>query len=82
MKKSKIAHYAVVISAVCAAIVLISTIIAVLVKKDSADTPVPYSGDSDYLDDLDAPAIAEKEDRHSSKVRRGYIPIKLGRQDD
>lgn len=82
MKISKTAQYALIICGICAAAILISTIIATLVKKEDAPASASTSGGTDSLKDHDAPAIAEKDDRHSSKVRRGYIPIQLGRQED
>lgn len=82
MKKSKIAFYAVIICVICAVCVVISTMIANHAKKAGDKKSIPSSGDADYLDDLDAPAIAEMEEKHPYKVRRGYIPINLGRQED
>ncbi len=35
--------------------------------------------DTDYLDDLDAPELPDREEKAPARVRRGYIPISLGR---
>ena len=49
-------------------------------REDITDYELSAPADEpDYLDDLDAPELPEKEEKIPSKVRRGYIPIQLGR---
>lgn len=80
MKKSKITSIAVIVSVLTAACMLAYFLINIL-GRDSDDPS--RIGEADYFDDLDIPEIPDtpvKEDKAPAKVRRGYIPIRLGRE--
>lgn len=80
MKKSKITLIALIIG-----IAAIAGIVAyyLMNRGDQEDSILSFDQDSgeetDYLDDLDAPEFPEKEEKVHTRVRRGYIPIRLGR---
>jgi len=85
MKKSKITLIAVLAGAAAIACILICFLMNRRDKDSNApdDDLFSSAGETDYLDDPDAPVIAdipEKEEKPSAKVRRGYIPIRLGRE--
>lgn len=81
MKKSKLAFMAAIFGLAAAACILIFVFINRQKEDDGYDPEesLQPGEDPDYLDDLDAPEIPEREETISAKVRRGYIPIRLGR---
>ena len=82
MKKSNLVFTA-VIAGIAAAVCILVFVFINRQKGNEGYDPAgsfPAGEDPDYLDDLDAPELPEKEEKIPAKVRRGYIPIRLGRQ--